>query len=357
MTRNYWQVSAGSNGRDYTDDFLKYGIAFVGGDTNIERIKKVRAGDYLVLKQGKRSIIAVGVVTDREGVVAKEASETGSWSWLRDYDGWDLPGYCHVEWYKSESPKTVNGLSIGAIKGISVQQAELITIAEEIVYTCQKVKVEQPPSPTKELKDNEMLHHLICRGLRPANAVELTTAIQRVRLLARYYYNECHWKEVREHEVRTFLIIPFLLALGWSEQQIKIEFPVQNARHSGTSNGRIDLACFCRPHKRGSTNEDCVLILETKGFSQGLEYAHSQGKEYAVHFPKCQAVIASNGYCYKAYKRIGDQFDSEVSAYLNLLQPRDRYPRCPNPGTGGLALLDFLMPPSRAELPKGSILS
>ena len=28
-----WQVAAGSSGRDYTDRFLRHGMAFVGGDT------------------------------------------------------------------------------------------------------------------------------------------------------------------------------------------------------------------------------------------------------------------------------------------------------------------------------------
>ncbi len=28
----YWQVAAGSSGRDYSREFLKFGIAFVGGE-------------------------------------------------------------------------------------------------------------------------------------------------------------------------------------------------------------------------------------------------------------------------------------------------------------------------------------
>jgi hypothetical protein len=33
--KNYWQIAAGSAGRDYSDIFLKFGMAFVGGETQI----------------------------------------------------------------------------------------------------------------------------------------------------------------------------------------------------------------------------------------------------------------------------------------------------------------------------------
>ena len=29
----YWQIASGSDGRDYTKYFLKYGVAFVGKDS------------------------------------------------------------------------------------------------------------------------------------------------------------------------------------------------------------------------------------------------------------------------------------------------------------------------------------
>jgi len=35
--------------------------------------------------------------------------------------------------------------------------------------------------------------------------------------------------DIREHETRTFLVIPLLLALGWAEQQLKIEMPAAGA--------------------------------------------------------------------------------------------------------------------------------
>ena len=89
--------------------------------------------------------------------------------------------------------------------------------------------------------------------------------------------------DIREHETRSFLVLPLLLALGWSEQQIKIELGVKGERK------RIDIACFARAYRRDSSGElnyeDCTLIIETKDFRLGLEEAPDQAKAYAEHFP------------------------------------------------------------------------
>ena len=47
---NTWIVSVGAQGRDYTDDFFRFGMAFVGGDPQRESMKQVRAGDAILRK-------------------------------------------------------------------------------------------------------------------------------------------------------------------------------------------------------------------------------------------------------------------------------------------------------------------
>ena len=344
----HWQIAAGADSRVYTNDFLRYGLAFVGGTKNIARLQRVRKGDRLILKRGKREIVAVGVAVERDGIVTGVAGQGGvGREWLHDYDGWDLPGFCCVEWHRSDVPRVVSGLGRRAVERLD--RSDIHTIANDILQSTVPLAVEPEPVPTEPLGVEEMLYHLIRLGLRSSVATELTGTLERVKLLARYYYSNCRWEDVREHEARTFLIVPFLLALGWSEQQIKIELAVQKARKNRTRGGRIDIACFRRPYrveKRQPNNGDCVLILESKGFSQGLDYAHGQGKEYAAMFPSCRVVVASNGYCYKAYRRKPDSTDFEdlPAAYLNLLRPTKRYSLAPDRVAGGLELLSFLLP-------------
>src|SRR5207247_10894604 len=114
--------------------------------------------------------------------------------------------------------------------------------------------------------------------------------------------------------------------------------------------GRIDVACFARPYRKNRKGQinaaHCVLIVECKDFKSGLDYAHSQGKEYARIFPSARAVVATNGYCYKVYPRVENDFTDHPAAYLNLLWPQDRYPRDPERVAGALEAVKLLLPQS-----------
>jgi hypothetical protein len=201
---------------------------------------------------------------------------------------------------------------------------------------------ENEPPETHTVADDQIVEHLIRQGLKVGAAEELTIAFKRIRRLAQYYYDKRdEWEDVREHETRTFLIIPLLLALGWAEQQIKIELPV-SARQ------RVDIACFAGPYTKKS--EEVVMLIESKGFSQGLDYAYDEAKQYAEQFPNCRLVVVTNGYCYKTFERNakGD-YSQRPSAYLNLLHPRDRYPLDPIRVNGCLEALELLLPSSRMQ--------
>jgi type I restriction-modification system DNA methylase subunit len=76
--------------------------------------------------------------------------------------------------------------------------------------------------------------------------------------------------------------------------------------------------------------------------AEGILYAPEQARNYAQHFPKCQVIFVSNGYCYKAYRRTKNGFSSEPSAYLNIRDPRDAYPLNPKI-PGALEVLRLLL--------------
>ena len=272
-----WQIASGSEGRDYSKYFFRYGMAFVGGEENIRRMEHVDVGNIIVLKTGKK-ILAVGRVTQ----VGGEDLE-----WLKDFDGWILPAYCYVHWKQPEQPIPMPSLAQAAIARVYDQ--DVINTANNIWNDGFEVPTSPEPAPTALVEDSDILECLIEAGLRPSSEDELTKAIRRIRLLATYYYNN-RWGKIGEHETRTFLVIPLLLALGWSEKKLKIELP------AGGRN-RIDIACFRTDHDE--INEDCVAIIETKGFSSGLDDARDQAVTYTEGFESCEAVITTNGYCYK----------------------------------------------------------
>jgi Type I restriction enzyme R protein N terminus (HSDR_N) len=342
---NYWQVAAGAEQRNYSRRFLQYGFAFVGGEKQIQTMQKVRSGDVIALKEGRSKVLAAGRVVERNG----KAVGVGDKEWVRDFDGWDLPAYCHVDWHVPSQPIETKQLSRGTI--LVLKQPKAREIADRIL----KKEPRHPPHPeprsVRKIEDSELLRFVVREGMVPPERTEgLANAFTHIRSLSRYYYEgmyerqELSRRDIREHETRTFLIMPLLIAFGWQEQQIKIEL--------GVKQGRIDIACFSEPYRRDSSkqpnNEKCILIIETKDFSSGLDKAPKQVKGYAEHFPSCKAVLVSNGYCYKAYERDPEtqQFLDEPSAYFNLLRPCDGYPLDPENVKGALEVLRLMLPQS-----------
>ena len=63
---------------------------------------------------------------------------------------------------------------------------------------------------------------------------------------------------------------------------------------------------------------------------------------YTHDFPDCSKIVLSNGYCYKIYEKAGDD-TWNLSAYLNILKPQERYPVDPSV-LGALEALRLMLP-------------
>lgn len=110
-----WQVAAGSMGRDYTDRFLRHGMAFVGGEDQCSTLDvSVQLDEKIILKRGLSQIVAVGRVVARDG----KFKGNGDKEWLRDFDGWDLQAWCYVDWHKPSGPVQTSGLTRATIQGV-----------------------------------------------------------------------------------------------------------------------------------------------------------------------------------------------------------------------------------------------
>ena len=324
---SYWQIATGSEGRDYADYLLKYGIALVGGKKYIKRICQVQPGDVVILKSGIKKIVAAGHATERNGVCSEKRES-------RDFDGWDLGGYCYVDWHIPPEPIAVTGLRIGTISGVK-EDSSPTNQADRIIATYDVQKCYDPEPCIQKIDDETILNFLIGEGFRPGEAEDLTGAFSRIRRLARYYIDQPRdqpWENIREHETRTFLVIPLLLALGWAEQQIKIEYPVGRKK--------ADIVCFSRPYFQ--PDKQCEIVVETKDFKTGLDDALDQAIEYAEILGS-NIVVLTNGYCYKIYGRDDPNGEFMPHAYLNIFSPTDRYPR-DDTIEGALEVFRLLLP-------------
>ena len=317
---SFWQVAAGESSRDYSSVFTDFGVMLVGAGNPgpfserknyyrghrdwrnqvVRFAERVSLEDIVVLKKPhgiQWEIVAVGIVK-------------GEYEYLdlfEDVEGWDLQHCRKVVWVKPPSQIYVKGLSRGTF--IEVHNPTIQKKARELLKIGEPIKAEHLPDPPEEVSEEELVDGLVDGGLRAVDAERLMQTIGYVRRLARWYKD--HGSHISEHETRTFLIVPVLLALGWSEQKMKVEW------------NNLDIAFFNRAYNKKSTKEDCIMILESKRMWEGLSYAERQVKNYQLKFPNCSRLIVSDGVSYRLYHRKNDLWEWE--AYLNLLKLKDRH--------------------------------
>jgi len=338
-----WQVAAGDGDRDYADLFLRFGLVAVGpGDPGpFEENRGTYSGfkqwsflrpfhddlqpdDLLVLKRprGKKwEIVAVGRIT------SDYYYEEG----LEDVEGWDLQHARKVDWRRLPKETAVGGLTRGTLKRIVNQPTQ--KLAEKLWSELEggEPTAEASPTPQPELEDDELVSLLIDKGLSTSASETTVATIGRLRWLARWYAE--HGASVGEHEIRTFLVAPLLLALGWPEQRIKIEYK------------RADMALWDRPF----SDSDAVVttIVETKRLYNSLgNWPKSQAKGYAEQHPSCSKIVITDGFRYKLFEREegSSQAAGEWSerACANLRKLRAQHPIHADVGGAGDLILGML---------------
>jgi hypothetical protein len=316
-----WQVAAGDGSRDYSDVFLKFGVILVGPGSEgnyfankdaynnsessayrqfIEPFAEaVRVGDLVVLKRPRGDqweIVAIGEVT----------SEYLHQEVFGDVEGWDLQHCRQVRWKSPNISTVIPGLTRGTLR--RVNNAQTIDTINQIWSSGQDiVSLPIPPEP-ETITVDEVIESLIVDGLPGQSAELITNTIWRLRRMAKYYQE--HGADVGEHEIRTFLIVPLLMSLGWAEQRVKIEWM------------NMDVVLFDTPYK--SHNSQPLVIIESKRLFDGLRYAPDQATNYARSYPSCIRFVVSDGIRYKLFLREGDGW--RHAAYMNLTAPKRSHP-------------------------------
>jgi hypothetical protein len=318
--KTIWQIGSGDSSRDYSKVFLDFGVALVGpGDPGDERnpetaeyynlnesvknwgmvLKQIKKNHWIILRKGRKIIKAVGEVNSEYDYIPI----------FGDVDGWDLQHSVKVDWYLPQKDicfdKSI--LSMSTLEACYNSDVHERISQEDFEKHLPKYNFNNFKIPN-EITIKDISKSLINNGVRIQDAENISNTIERIIKLAKWYYENDYY--VLEHEIRTLLVIPLLISLGWSEQKIKIEY------------NKIDIAIFRKPFI-GDYKLSPHIIIETKKFDDGLSYTNNQIINYSKMYPDCKLLITTNGFRYKIYEKSGNDF-IEI-AYLNLFNLRAQH--------------------------------
>jgi len=331
--RQVWQIASGEPSRDYSDLFIEHdimligpgrfdhwghyperelrGMAYAAGFTKnrIDQVRRfcteVSPGDVVLLRSGY-SIVCLGIAAD-----AKYEHH----AMFDDVYGWDLQHTRRVIWQDDlgaglravQQAKPLFGGRKQIPTFTRVHDAKVLGPVEHLFERCKSRPLRPlPTAPPLPLGVEEIGSQLFAKGL-PNEWVDRTlVAIQRQRRLSDWYQRldrETH--RPQEHEVVAHMILPLLLALGWSEQLLAVEWH------------RIDLAAFA---ETPTTEQTCELVCEAKCLGHGLQDSFDQAARYVrrLELSRCRKILLTDGQRLYLYQRSSDEWSSRPAGYANI---------------------------------------
>lgn len=331
----WWQVACGAGGRNYAQLFVEHDLMLLGpGDPGpydqesycrevesgrlsrakqgaIQRFcKSVQPGDIVLLRKGRR-VIEVGVVPE-EGYRWNEAFD--------DVRGWDLQHTRRVVW-QDHLRRNLHTIQDERDLFASRKQIPMFTaVRDESILGPLTSLVKRfrertlrgyPPRPSEVLSDDALGEELFSRGLSNKATEDVVAALTRQRRLLQWYAD--HGRQSgrpTETEVVAHMVLPLLLALGWSEQLLAVEW------------NKVDLAGFRRAP---TTPESCSLVCEAKGLGHGLGDVLEQATAYieSLGLRNCRRVLLTEGGRYYLYSGSAErQWSDEPTGYFNVEKMR-----------------------------------
>ncbi|MCY4312729.1 MAG: type I restriction enzyme HsdR N-terminal domain-containing protein [Gammaproteobacteria bacterium] len=287
---NIWQIGSGTRGRDYSSTFMEHSVALIGpgysgewrsdgsndsftnkSDANCVRTmaQRIKKGDILILRKGRETICAIGLIVSK-------------YEYLDQFDnvhGWDFQHARRVLWIRREHSFSQSVFGAVPRRVASVNKPEVREYIDKFVRQTHsewlngKLPCLPPKVPELELgKIPEGLKGIICR-------------IKRMR---DFYYKNGY---PTERELVAHCVVPFLRSLGWSEEQIALEWRVERSK--------VDVCVFSKCPR---TPGNCHFLVEAKELDTGLEgEALNQAVKYASQIG-VHRVVMTNGMEYYMYQ-------------------------------------------------------
>ena len=345
--RRVWQIASGYEGRNYARLFLSHDLMFLGpgrygpweaeryrqvverGEFSAQKIgtiqsfsEKVKPGDIILLREGHR-VTAIGLAAEDEDGNGYRYDER-----FNDVYGWDLGHTHHVCW-QTQLARQLDRIQDGGELFASFKkqptftrvrnQATLDRIAPLIPKCVERPLESRPGQLPPVLSLEELGQKLFSKGLANDAVDKVLQAIEHQRRMLKWYYAQGNesWRP-DEHEVVAHMVLPLMLALGWSEQLLAIEWK------------KVDLAAFWGTP---TTAGKCVLVCEAKHVDHGLQDVFPQAVGYVMKLKltECTKILLTQGARFYLYERPPEGWLAEGEpepdpvGYMNLERIRENH--------------------------------
>lgn len=324
-----WQIAAGEPGRDYRKLFFDHDLMLLGpsdrGDARDGRYADGIAnspgsqvhrfatapepGDRVIARLGKE-VIGVGEIPPGpEGVYAFDETFRSVYGWslcharrVRWAEGADLTGFEAVYAHAKQKP------SFTAVREPHIVSEALSLGPEPFDRPLKPV----PEADTTPYTDEELGVELFRAGIGNRNIEEILAALRQAERLCSWYRAEAQRDRPTEHEVVSHVVLPIFLGLGWSHQQIAVEWK------------KMDMAFFKRTP---TTPENCVMVLEAKGLGDPLNERVAQPQRYveAAGLGSVRYVVTTDGPSLFLYERTPEGWAPEPVGHLDVVSLQRRY--------------------------------
>lgn len=339
-----WQVASGAEGRNYAHLCSSHDVMLIGpGDRGEYHraayadepmgpqirsfVEGPRPGDIVLLRKG-HAVVNVGKIPP---------AEQGGYGWndaFADVLGWPLQHTRRVIWDDAALALLPEPHQIFA----NYKQQKTFTAVHEprfapVIPSLREAIPDRPlahlPAVGRALTLDEVGLNLFEAGLSNDSVEKVIEAIERTRRLIRWYRSDQSGSRPSEMETVAHIIVPLLLALGWSEQLVGLEW------------NKVDLVLFDRTP---TTGENCVVICEAKRPGRGLDEVLAQARNY-VHrlgLVRCRRILLTDGERILIYNRAGSEWPGSPDGYVNLSMIRTHH--LLPPGRSAIAAIMDMMP-------------
>lgn len=334
-----WQIASGEVGRKYTNLFLEHDVMFCGpgaygpfdearyqevvakGAYSANKIgqvrtfvRQVRPGDIVLLRSGYK-VVTIGVV-DQAGYCYNKTFD--------DVYGWDVEHTQRVVWQEQfieelaglqrEKPLFAGRKQIPTFTAVG--DAAVLDPIRHLFANCISRPLKPLPiEPPEPMSLDSFGEALFAKGLSYDAVHKVRTTLEKQRRLISWYWSGLATDRPTEHEIVAHVILPLLVALGWSEQLLAIEWH------------KIDLAVFWgTPTDR----QHCELVCEAKAMGHGLQGVLRQAMRYTdrLGLSACNKILLADGGRFYLYRRDNGIWTEQPHGYMNVMKLRQEH-LCP----------------------------